>query len=126
MILGDMNARIEGRLEKGNVMNIWIVLAIIWIHFIEDFLLQPDEVAINKSSCFRILCVHGFIYGFPFLVFGFKFALVTMILHIAVDFVSSRWTSYLFLIEQRHWFFVVIGLDQVIHLTCLFAMYGRL
>jgi hypothetical protein len=51
------------------------------------------------------------------------FAVVNSALHFVTDFCTSRATSALWKKDQRHWFFVVIGLDQAIHMTCLFVTY---
>ena len=103
-----------------------IMLSLVWIHFIADFIMQSDRIALNKSKSNVILLQHVAIYGIFLLPFGLVFALVNAGLHFATDFCTSRATSALWKNNQRHWFFVVIGLDQAIHMTCLFASYDIL
>ena len=95
-------------------------ILIIWIHFIADFVLQSNKVAINKSKDIKCLVWHCFIYFVAMLVFGPTFALINAILHFITDYVTSKITSYLWITNQRRWFFITIGLDQAIHITCLF------
>lgn len=96
----------------------------IWVHFVADFVLQSDWMAMNKSKNSLLgigaMWVHFGIYTVtlvPF--FGCRFSIVNGLLHFATDMITSRATSYLWTHQQRHWFFVVIGFDQAIHLTCL-------
>ena len=102
------------------------ILILIWLHFVADFLLQSDKVATNKnkSKSNRVLTHHCFIYSLPFVWVGVWFAVVNAFLHFIVDWVTSRVTYRLFQAEERHWFFVVIGLDQAIHLTALLITYS--
>jgi hypothetical protein len=96
------------------------MILVFWLHFFADFILQNDKMAINKSHSFKWLTIHALTYGLPFLLLGWKYALVNAAMHWCVDAITSRCTAYLWKHEQRHWFFVVIGLDQAIHMTCLF------
>jgi len=96
------------------------ILLLIWMHFFADFILQSDTVAKAKSSDNAVLLLHVSLYSLPFLWFGWKFALINGVLHFVTDWFSSRLTTHLYQKNQRHWFFVVIGADQAIHLTCLF------
>ena len=95
-------------------------ILVIWVHFIADFILQSNAMAINKSKNIKYLFFHCLTYSIPMLLFGWKFALINGAAHFFVDFVTSKITAYLWSINQRHWFFVIVGLDQAIHLTCLF------
>ena len=104
-------------------MSVTMILSLIWIHFVADFIMQSDRVALNKSRSNLILLQHVAIYGAFLLPFGLVFALINAGLHFATDYCTSRATSALWKRNQRHWFFVVIGLDQAIHMTCLFASY---
>ena len=102
------------------------VVILIWMHFIADFVFQTDSMAKNKSSSNKWLTLHVSIYTLPFFWFGGAFAVTNGIAHFITDYFSSRATSYLWQKEQRHWFFVVVGLDQAIHITTLFVTYGLL
>lgn len=96
------------------------LLSILITHFIADFVLQSDKMAINKSTSISWLTVHIATYSISMmLIFGWKYALVNGLLHWAIDFGTSKWTSYLWKKGDRHNFFVVIGLDQLLHATCL-------
>lgn len=101
-----------------------MLLELIWIHFVADFVLQSDTMAKNKSSSNKWLLLHCIVYTIPFLWFGWKFALINGVAHFATDWITSRCTAALWKKGERHWFFVLIGLDQAIHLTILVATVG--
>ncbi len=94
------------------------IFLIIWLHFIADFLLQSDKMATN----IKWLGIHSVVYSIPFLLFGINFALITCGSHFVVDYITSKVTKYFWEREQRHWFFVTIGFDQVIHLSIFLIM----
>jgi hypothetical protein len=100
-----------------------IFLILIWMHFICDFVLQDDKTALNKSSSNIVLFRHVLIYSAPFLVFGLAFAAITAALHFVTDYFTSRVTKKLWQEGKRHWFFVVIGVDQALHMSALIITY---
>jgi len=100
-------------------MNLDYLLIIIWLHFFADFLFQYDRMAIEKGHNWKYLFFHGEIYTATFLLFNPIYAVVNGILHIVVDFATSKLITYFSTNNQRHWFFVTIGMDQAIHFTCL-------
>lgn len=103
-----------------------VVLFLILVHFVADFVLQSDWMAVNKSKSWKALLAHTAIYSACFLFVGWKFALITFVLHTLTDAVTSRITSYLWQEQERHWFFVVIGADQLIHYWTLILTFDYL
>ena len=95
------------------------ILIIIWLHWLADFAMQTDKVAINKSRKLSFLTLHAFLYSIPFLLFGWKFAVFNGLVHFVVDFFTSKLNAYYVLIDNRHAFFLTIGFDQAIHLSTL-------
>ncbi len=120
---------------------ITLPLALLLAHFVGDFLLQSDWMALNKSRRNEVLTVHALVYSLCFLFWGWKFWLLTFYSHWLTDYVTSRITSKLWFMAQawpgeneyylktpntRHWFFVAIGADQLIHAATLTATWGLL
>jgi len=101
-----------------------ILLGIIWTHFIADFVFQPTYMSMNKSKNSWILALHCVVYAVPFIWLGIPYAILAGYLHFPIDYIASRSTSKLYALEEYHWFFVVIGLDQVIHMTILLACFS--
>lgn len=118
----------------------WL-FGILSLHWVADFYLQTDEMAINKSKSNSWLAKHVLIYTVT-LYFGmmawwlfllnlaaFTFLQLTLwviingILHFLQDYLSSRVTAELWQKGDRHNFFVVIGLDQFVHYVCLFGTF---
>jgi hypothetical protein len=93
-----------------------ISLLLLTIHFVADFVLQSDWMAINKSKRWDALALHCLIYSACFVPFyGLAFGAITFGLHFVQDAITSRINSKLWLADQRHWFFVGIGADQLLH-----------
>lgn len=119
------------------VVMLWLV------HLIADFFLQSDWMALNKSKKLDALLTHTSIYATCFVFFGLDFVALTFALHTITDAITSRITSKLWFIQfepmvvpmdrfnlyayvesgKRHWFFVIIGVDQFIHLVALLYTY---
>lgn len=108
-------------------------------HWIADFLLQTHEMSINKSKSFYWLTLHVYYYmlgitpigillwffiGFHGWFIAILWVLLNGLLHWITDYNTSRWTSKLWAKGSIHNFFVVIGLDQMIHYICLFATFA--
>lgn len=129
-------------------MSEWPVLVSAFIlllgHWVADFVCQSDRVAQNKSKSNKVLAEHCVIYTIVVAAFTVPMVLVLtlcyhifllhplvvmsylFITHFITDYFTSRLNDYLLCTEQRHWFFVSIGFDQLIHfgvLLCLLALF---
>ena len=115
---------------------ILFIFAIIFIHWIADFVLQTHEQAVNKSTDNWYLTKHVLTYTGMWMVFitiflGFSneyvfdnsvlwFLLITFVSHWITDYYTSRLNSYLWKKGDVHNFFVSVGFDQVLHYVQLF------
>lgn len=122
------------------MISLYEIFIILIVHWFADFVLQTSKQAEGKSKKWRPLLNHTLIYSSIWIpvitllfytqdiplnsmVIPMLFMLITFIAHIATDFVSSRITSYLWKTNQVNNFFVVIGIDQVLHYIQLFLTY---
>ena len=101
------------------------VFAIIWLHFIADFVLQPRFIANNKTNDAKILGLHCFIYGVPLLLIDPLWAGFNAIAHFLIDAITSSATKYFSSKGKWYLFFTTIGLDQAIHLSILIWSYNE-
>lgn len=109
----------------------YFFIAIIWGHFIGDFILQSDKMALNKSKSNFYLFYHVTVYMMPFMICSawidtrvlIPWLVSNFILHFITDYISSRTASYYWNNNKRHQFFVTIGFDQAVHITCLVVTY---
>lgn len=110
---------------------------LLMVHWLADFVCQTHWQASNKSKRFDALARHISSYTAvlavcSFWLFGvtyntFYFAALNGTLHLATDFVTSRWSAHFYAKQDWHNFFVVIGLDQLIHqLTLAVTMWWLL
>lgn len=95
------------------------IIFIVWLHFVADFILQTDKMALNKSSSMKWLSIHVVTYSLPFLWFGWRYALINGFAHFVTDWITSRLSARAWKAEKRGLFFKIIGADQAIHLTVL-------
>lgn len=109
----------------------WLIIYILFLHWIGDFVCQSDWMAQNKSKNWSALFEHVVVYS-CIVVFGqavwnsyssvwipIWYGIVNGVLHIITDAITSRINSILWQRKQMHWFFVSVGLDQLIHTTTL-------
>lgn len=109
-----------------------LYIYVFFLHFVGDFILQSDEISKTKSKSIKALTIHiciltatlfiGMLLTIFICEFSLKnvilFVLINGVLHFAIDFVTSKVTSYFYSKGQTHNFFVTIGFDQFLHLAC--------
>lgn len=116
------------------MINIYVLFAILIIHWIADFVLQTDQQAKNKSKDSWALMAHTSIYSLIWLIptyfvlsFNcFTFVLITFIAHTITDYFTSRLNTYLHKKGDIHNFFVSVGFDQILHYVQLILTYKLL
>jgi len=98
-------------------------IALIFMHWVSDFVMQDDKTALKKSFKIGFLIWHAFFYTVPFLLFieyyRLPFFLILFATHLCIDFVTSKLNTYLWKNNQRHYFFVSIGFDQFLHIATI-------
>jgi Protein of unknown function (DUF3307) len=102
-----------------------IPLLLLIVHFVGDFLLQSDYMALNKSKSWRALTLHVSVYAVCFTPWGLTFIVVTWITHFLTDAVTSRINARLWTRDRKRWFFVALGADQLMHAITLAWTYQR-
>ena len=107
-----------------------MIYLIIFSHWVADFIAQSDWMARNKSKSWAALLVHILCYTMSLylmmrLAVAIKpalfYALVNGGVHFVIDAITSRITAKLYAKGDVHNFFVVIGLDQALHMSTLVA-----
>ena len=107
------------------MLSLDLIVAILATHYVADFILQPPIFATNKSKHLWALAGHVAIYtavlgiAAAYLGLGWQWAVGNGMMHFAVDFFSSKVCSYLYSRKNIYGFFVVLGLDQLLHQMCL-------
>jgi len=104
-------------------ISLGVIILLVFVHFVSDFMLQTDYMANNKSGSNKALGIHVLVYALPFVGFGLEFALINMVLHFGVDYVTSRLTKKMFTEKKIGMAFKVIGFDQFLHIACLVVTY---
>jgi uncharacterized protein DUF3307 len=111
---------------------LWQFLFLLSAHWVADFLCQTHWQASNKSKNNVALSRHVLNYTIVMWAFALfllpptasaYFAAITFITHFATDYVTSRISSKLYAKQDWHNFFVVIGLDQLIHQVTIAATF---
>jgi hypothetical protein len=105
-----------------------VVLFLIATHFVFDFVFQSHWMASNKSKNNLALVAHIGTYslGLAFVVVwfghlnqnGLTWVVFNAVAHLVTDYFTSRCSSKHF---NKNWhdFFVVVGLDQLVHYNIL-------
>lgn len=122
------------------------VLAILFIHWVADFIFQTDKMATGKSKNWTDLLSHttaySVIWAIPFYILlgthnkpltcevylglTMCFCIITFIAHTVTDYLTYRLNSRLWNEKKVHYFFVSIGFDQWLHYAQLFVTYNLL
>jgi hypothetical protein len=131
-------------------MTLTTILAIIFIHWVADFVFQAEEWANNKSKSNKALYKHVITYSIIwyfacsfflleitrptettewYVYSSILFFLITFCCHFITDYITSRIVSRKFANKEygspipNTGAFTVIGFDQVLHYVQLFLTY---
>lgn len=122
----------------GSTIVFGYILYFLFVHWVSDFVLQSQKMALNKSTSNYWLGIHVMVYSlstilmwdilFLFLDLSISFlqylsAFVSIFLmHFITDYITSRITSYYYKNNKNHEFFVTIGFDQLLHYFQIFIV----
>ena len=125
-----------------NLFELTFILVLLAIHFVADFMLQPQAVAIKKSHSILALLTHVRSYTFSTgimlliyvwlvpslrsqltLISIFQYVVLVGLSHCLVDMFTSKVSKYFYNKNDLHNFFVIIGLDQFLHQATIILFY---
>lgn len=115
------------------MISIKVIFAILFTHYVADFIFQTHYQASNKSKNNWALGAHVITYtiSLQFLaLFLFRDVNTAILwtgvngaLHFGTDYITSRINSKFAKKQDWHNFFVGVGADQLIHYITLFSSY---
>ena len=97
---------------------------LVW-HWVADFFLQSRQMGTQKSSSLKWLNIHLAVYTVVMMPVSWGvtgaiwYALINGAAHWVTDFCTSRMTSSFYQRGEMHWFWSIIGLDQLLHVAVL-------
>ena len=110
---------------------IWQLAILLIGHWIGDFVFQTTWMATNKGHRLDALFAHVLTYsiiliGPAILLFGQTelaalFVGTNAALHLVTDFITSKFSSAMYANNNMRGFFVMLGLDQLLHHLALTA-----
>lgn len=113
---------------------VYLVLWVLFAHWIADFVCQTHWQASNKSKNWNALLRHVVVYtAIMAALVGIVvqswfrwevFVAITFVAHFITDAITSRVTSRLYAKQDWHNFFVVVGFDQLLHYAQIFLTFG--
>lgn len=115
-------------------MIVSVLIGVLFVHWLADFVMQSDWMAKNKSTSNKALAAHGLSYWYVFTAmlyptFGNKallYSTVNAMIHMGVDYFTSRLNKKLWGAGKVHEFFVSVGFDQFLHYVTLILTMGLL
>lgn len=103
------------------------------LHWIADFVCQTDTMATRKSKSLFWLLLHVLIYTIVMSATAYfvsTAAWITILYifatHAVTDYFTSKASAHYYEKGQRHNFFMLIGLDQLIHFITLYLWFGSI
>ncbi len=101
------------------------MIALMFCHWVFDFVFQTDWMARNKSSSLLALIQHCSVYALFGILLGFGWLgwLILFSSHLFIDGITSKINSYLYKKNEIHYFFVSVGFDQFLHFLVLYFMW---
>ena len=116
------------------VVLLWALIS----HWVADFIFQKDEDAKTKGKSLKHLTNHikGYAIVFSLLILAplhallsytttnyylliLTFLAINIITHFGIDYATSKITSKFWAEGRVHEFFVIVGLDQLLHTTII-------
>ncbi len=115
-------------------MEIWVFIFIMFFHWLADFVFQSGKMATNKSKSIKWLTLHVTVYSFIMMIGIFILTMditvslfmslgLIFVTHWITDFITSKITSNFWNKKKVHNFFVIIGLDQWLHIVQLVLIF---
>jgi hypothetical protein len=110
-------------------MELQLILAIIIGHWIGDYVLQTEAMAVNKSKSNKWLTIHvgAWTFGLAVVVIPFSglvsiwlWVLLMGVLHWIQDYITSRINTYFLKKKWQKLFWLSIGTDQMLHYLIMF------
>lgn len=92
-----------------------ISFTMLLVHYVADFHLQTPWMAENKWRSNKALLAHVAVYALCWIWLGVPFVLITFVTHALTDRVTSKLAHYFSARQAWHWFFCVVGADQLVH-----------
>jgi len=102
-----------------------VLVSILIIHYISDYIFQTRWIAENKSKSWMTCLFHAYLYSIPFLLLptdSVMFCRLCM-LHFFTDLVTSRLSANYYKADNLKMFWIIIGLDQLLHIFQLLYIY---
>ncbi len=102
-------------------------------HLVGDFILQ-GTIAIKKRGLNKYMLAHGVIVTFafclPLINYPVKNAimgiLAVFVLHVLIDISTVEARRWLKVGPKDYYFWIVLGIDQILHISTLFVVFNYL